>query len=206
MRSRSHPAPWAAFLVAATLALAPGQGIAAEPPAAAPGEAGAAARPEARDAARAREREALFAALAAAASETEARAIEGAIWRYWMEAPSAEAQALLDRAMERRVAYDFAGAIEILDELVALAPDYAEGWNQRATVRFLRQEFDKSLDDVERVLALEPWHFGALAGKALILMGQGRHGLAQQTLRRAVEIDPWLRERALLVEIPEEKI
>ncbi len=102
--------------------------------------------------------------------------------------------------MERRSAYDYAGAIAILDRLVALAPDWAEAWNQRATMRFLADDLDGSLADCERVLELEPKHFGALSGQALILMRQGRFDTAQSILRKAVEIDPFLAERALLVE------
>ena len=55
---------------------------------------------------------------------------------------------MLDAAMERRSQYDFAGAIEHLDKLVAHAPDYAEGWNQRATILFLQEKYDRSLEDV----------------------------------------------------------
>jgi len=150
----------------------------------------------------AEKREALFSALALSRTEIEARGIENAIWLMWLEAPGAEAQRLLDQAMERRALQDYAGAIEVLDELIALAPDYAEGWNQRATLRYLRDEFDSSLDDIQRVLALEPKHFGALAGQAIILMRQGRVRLGQDVLRRALEIDPWLRERGLLLPVP----
>lgn len=144
------------------------------------------------------DREALFTALAAAATEAEAREIEGALWELWLTAPDPEAQALLDRALERRRWGDLEAAIEALDQLIAGWPDYAEGWNQRATVRFLRGEDDLSLADVEETLRREPRHFGALAGKALILIRQGRPAEAQLALIEAIRIDPWLRERSLL--------
>ena len=148
--------------------------------------------------ARAEEREALLQALKAAPDERVAKAAADALWEHWFVAPDETAQRLLAKAMARRMAYDYAGAIEHLDELVAYAPDYAEGWNQRATVLFLQGRYDASLEDVEKVLALEPAHFGALSGKGMILMSQGRAKLAQDAMREAVAVHPYLSERRLL--------
>ncbi|MBO0903542.1 tetratricopeptide repeat protein [Jiella sonneratiae] len=141
----------------------------------------------------------LFARLRAARDEASARAIEDRIWRRWMEAPDEKTGALLREAMARREVYDFAGARTLLDAAVAGAPDYAEAWNQRGFVRFLQEDFDGALEDVDRAIAIEPRHFAAMAGRALILMRQGRHRLAQDQLRAAVAIDPFLKERSLLV-------
>jgi len=150
-------------------------------------------------------RAALFRQLRAAASEREGRLAEDAIWRLWMdEAPTAAIREAVAEAMRRREAYDFAAALAILDRVVAEAPDYAEGWNQRAFIRFLRDDPDGALEDVERTLALEPLHFAALAGKAIILMRQGRMEAGQAALRRAVEIHPWLKERGMLIPLPGE--
>lgn len=151
---------------------------------------------------RAAERERLFAALASAQSREQAETIAFQIWALWFRAPNAEARDLMDQAMERHRVYDFSGALAILDKLVALTPDWAEAWNQRATIRFLKEDYDGSLADVEHVLELEPKHFGALAGQALILMRYGRFDTAQSVLRKAVEINPFLAERGLLVEEP----
>ena len=190
MSAASHPrARLGAALLLATGALA------ADPaplPAAQPDAAAEEAAPEAAD------REALFAALAAAGTEAEARAVEQEIWDLWLTAPEPEAQALLDRALDRRRWGDYEAAIEALDELIAGWPDYAEGWNQRATIRFLRGEDALSLEDVAETLKREPMHFGALAGKALILLRQGKPAEAQLVLIEALKIDPWLRERGLL--------
>ncbi len=148
---------------------------------------------------RAQEHDQLFEALAAAKSEDEARTIADQIWHFWFRPPSAEAGTLMSQAMERRQAYDLAGGVAILDKLVVLAPDWAEAWNQRATLRFLMEDFDGSLSDIERVLELEPKHFGALSGEVLILMRFGRFDTAQSVLRQAVEINPFLSERSLLI-------
>jgi Tfp pilus assembly protein PilF len=118
------------------------------------------------------------------------------------QGPTAAIREAVAEAMRRREAYDFAAAQTILDRVVEEAPDYAEGWNQRAFIRFLRDDPDGSLDDIERALELEPLHFAALAGKATILMRQGRMEPGQAALRRAVEIHPWLKERSMLLPPP----
>ena len=150
------------------------------------------------------ERKRLFMSLRQAGTETEglARALD--IWLFWLEAPDAETASMMNQALERRRRYDLAGALMILDELVERTPQWAEAWNQRATVLFEMGRDDRSLADVERVLTLEPKHFGAMAGQAIILMRQGRMRAAQSILRRAVEIHPFLAERAMIVPGPGE--
>ena len=151
-------------------------------------------------------REALFEDLRTAATEPEAILAEAAVWRFWLTPPSEDIGVLMDQAMERRRWYAFQEAREVLDQVVAQAPDYAEGWNQRAFVLFLQEKYDESLDDIERVLALEPKHFGALSGKARILMRQGRMRLGQEALRQAVALHPWIQERVMLLPQPGEDI
>ncbi|WP_370194784.1 tetratricopeptide repeat protein, partial [Aurantimonas coralicida] len=85
------------------------------------------------------------------------------------------------------------------DAAVAAAPDYAEAFNQRGFVRFLQEDFDGALADVDRAITLEPKHFAAMSGRAIILMRQGRFRLAQAQLREAVAIHPFLKERAMIV-------
>lgn len=140
----------------------------------------------------------LLAALAAAKTPAEAGALVPRIWEHWLTAPDAAAQEVLDAALRRRQAQDFLGALQQLDLLVAAYPDYAEGWNQRATVHFLIGDFDKSLADVEEVLRREPRHFGARAGRAMIYYQQGRLSLAQIAVRDALKYHPFLAERAIL--------
>lgn len=146
---------------------------------------------------------ALYEALRSSDTQAEADRIAGQIWEVWLTAPDEPAQALLDDAMQRRQALDFLGAINVLDRLVGAYPDYAEGWNQRATLYFMRGDYDASLADVAEVLAREPRHFGALSGKAVILFRQGKTALGQLALRQALDVHPWLRERALLEAMPD---
>lgn len=101
--------------------------------------------------------------------------------------------------MDRRAAYDFAGAQRAFVALVARCPDYAEGYNQRAFVAFLRQDFAPALADIGRALGLDPAHLGALIGKALVLMQMGRIDEGQAVLREAVALHPWSPERHMLL-------
>jgi tetratricopeptide (TPR) repeat protein len=151
-------------------------------------------------------REALFAALAQARAEPEARAIEERIWAFWLKAPDHDSQLLLDRSIMAQQRLDYRSSLMLLGQLIERAPAYAEGWNQRAIVLFLMGAHEDSLEAIERTLALEPKHFGALAGKGVILLGLGRDAAAQAALREALKVNPWLKERALITEAPERKI
>lgn len=176
----------------------PAEGLAQAQPSPAPDDPAEAASRLQR---RAAERERLFGALARAQTEAESKLLVTEIWAFWFEPPNGEAGRLMGQAQERRRRYDPAGALRLLDELVGRVPDWAEGWNQRATVRFEMGRFDESLDDIEKVLALEPNHFGAMAGQAVILMHQGRHRTARSVLERAIEVHPFLPERRYILPV-----
>ncbi len=133
-----------------------------------------------------------------APDETSARLVTNELWALWAMAPDAHAQELLDTGMERRSAYDFAGAEIAFDALTEYCPHYAEGFNQRAFVSYLRQDFATALEDLDRALEIDPQHVAALSGKALSLMGLGRTKAAHGVLRDALKLNPWLPERHLL--------
>ena len=141
---------------------------------------------------------ALLAEVQAATSQGVARELTNRMWEFWADAPDEAAQAVLDHGMERSAANDFLAALEAFDKLVVYCPDYAEGYNQRAFVNFLRQDYAAALPDLDRALDLSPQHIGALSGRALTLMGLGRDDEAQAVLREAVKLNPWLSERGLL--------
>lgn len=140
----------------------------------------------------------LIAAVQEAPNEMSARLISNDMWMLWADAPDDHAQELLDEGMSRREAYDFEGAAKALDALVAYCPDYAEGYNQRAFVNFLRQDYAAALPDLERAVALSPLHIAALTGQALTLTALERNGEAALILREALKMNPWLSERRLL--------
>ncbi|WP_367834162.1 tetratricopeptide repeat protein [Wenxinia marina] len=94
----------------------------------------------------------------------------------------------------------------LFGRLVDYCPDYAEGYNQRAFAAFLVQDYEAALDDLDTALALNPDHVAALSGRALTLMGLGRMDEGQAALRAALALNPWLGERAMLIELPGEDI
>ena len=120
------------------------------------------------------------------------------MWALWADAPDARAQDLLDEGMARREAHDYAAAMEAFQALVAYCPDYAEGYNQRAFVHFLRGDYAAALPDLDAALARQPRHVAALTGQALTLHALDRQGEAALALRAALAMNPWLSERSLL--------
>ena len=115
--------------------------------------------------------DALIAEAQAAPDEAAARGISDEMWALWADAPDEAAQELLDEAMRRREVGDYAGARKAAGRLVAYCPDYAEGYNQRAFVNFLRGDYEAALPDLERAVALSPRHIAAMTGQALTVCG-----------------------------------
>lgn len=140
----------------------------------------------------------LIEAANAAPDERAGRAISDQMWQVWLRAPDEAAQAVLDRGMRQRDSYDFAGAHETFGRLVDYCPAYAEGYNQRAFVNYLREDFAAALVDLDAALALQPNHVGAQSGRALTLMQLGQRAQARTQLLDALKNNPWLSERALL--------
>ena len=136
----------------------------------------------------------------AAVDEKGGRAVSDQMWELWLRAPDTPAQDVLDRGMRQRGNFDFVGAFESFDALVEYCPKYAEGYNQRAFISFLREDFAAALVDLDRALALSPDHVGAQSGRALTLMNLGRKDEARTQLQAALENNPWLAERHLLAD------
>lgn len=133
-----------------------------------------------------------------ARNDMAARKITNQMWELWADAPDEPAQSLLDDGMTARSNYDFLRALELFDRLVEYCPDYAEGYNQRAFIHFLREDYAAALPDLDRALDLNPHHIAALAGKGLTLLGLGRKDEGHAVLRLALALNPWLPERFLL--------
>jgi tetratricopeptide (TPR) repeat protein len=140
----------------------------------------------------------IIASLGAAKGQEEASIFSQELWALWTDAPDERAQALLNDGMARRSNYDFLGSRTALNRLIEYCPAYAEGYNQRAFTNYLQQDFEAALVDLDRALNILPTHVAALSGKALTLMGLGRSAEAQEVLRAALALNPWLQERALL--------
>ena len=147
----------------------------------------------------------LFADLAEADEPSKAERAAREIQMIWMESGSDTVDILMSRAGKAIQGEDHALALDLLDVIVVLKPSYAEGWNRRATVHYMREDFGKSLVDIERTLALEPRHWGALSGLAIIQRRLGYEADALQTFKRALEVNPGLENAVEAIEALEKK-
>lgn len=140
----------------------------------------------------------LIDAVRLAPDETSAQLISNDMWALWADAPDDTSQQMLDDGLVRRAGYDFEGALKAFDQLIEYCPNYAEGYNQRAFVLFIRKEYGPALADLNKTIELSPNHIAAIAGKALTLIGLERNEDAQPVLREALALNPWLKERRFL--------
>jgi tetratricopeptide (TPR) repeat protein len=132
----------------------------------------------------------LFKQLQDAAGRDAAAPVEAEIWEIWGQSGNQQADALLLNGVGLLAADDAQGALAVFDRLVALAPNFAEGWNKRATTLYLLGRYADSEADIARVLALEPRHFGALTGLGLCEARRDRLPEAVAAFRRALVVDP----------------
>lgn len=144
------------------------------------------------------ELEGLFAQAQNAKDFREGQAASDAMWKVWLRAPDDAAQAVLERGMAARGSFYFVEAFSQFTRLTEYCPEYAEGWNQRAYISFLREDYEAALVDLDRALELQPRHVAAQSGRGLTLMNLGRIAEARTQMLEAVENNPWLSEKALL--------
>jgi tetratricopeptide (TPR) repeat protein len=148
----------------------------------------------------------LFAALKAAPDADSAKQVENRIWALWMASGSDTANLLMSRAKTAIEASDLDLALELLDAIVKIKPDYIEVWNRRATIHYMRKEFGQALLDIQQVLIREPRHFGALSGLGMILQEFGDEKRALDVFRRALEVHPHLQRIPDMVKGLTEKV
>ena len=134
----------------------------------------------------------LFERLAAAKTPEEARGIANLIQRRWARSGSDTADLLMTRAQTAMKDKQTELAIELLDRVISLEPDWAEGWNQRANALFLAGDPIRSMFDIGEALKREPRHYGAMMGLGTILRQQGDDKRAMVVYRRALEVYPQL--------------
>ena len=132
----------------------------------------------------------LFVRLYEAQNWAEARPIEGRIWSIWLESEDEKLDTIMRQGILAMNARNYSGALDAFNVVIKTAPDFAEGWNKRATLYWLMGELQKSVDDIERTLALEPRHFGALSGLGMIRKEQRRPADAIQAYERVLAIYP----------------
>ncbi|CAE8621091.1 unnamed protein product, partial [Polarella glacialis] len=119
-----------------------------------------------------------------------AEVTEGALWSAWLPSGDEVIDQMMQRGMQFMGAGELDRATQVFTEVSEQAPDYAEGWNKKATALFLALRFDDSIKDCYNVLALKPRHFGCLSGLGICHLRKGDEQSAVRWLRRALEVNP----------------
>jgi tetratricopeptide (TPR) repeat protein len=133
----------------------------------------------------------LYAHLATAEDERAAEQAAEAILRVWRASGGDTVKVLMERAHKAVNEKQHALALKLLDAVVALAPDYAEGWSQRAHVLYLENEVERALGDLRRALALDANHFKALDALGTILREIGQLKGALKAYEKLIEVHPF---------------
>ena len=138
--------------------------------------------------------ESLFADLRNADDAEQAESVAAHIRYIFLNSGSPTLDLLMMRSAQAMKAEDYALSLDLLDAVVRFAPQYVEGWNRRATVHFLREDYGLAMADLEQVLRLEPRHFSAVSGLGLILQKLGRKEQALDVFQHVLSIYPLLEE------------
>jgi tetratricopeptide (TPR) repeat protein len=134
----------------------------------------------------------LFQRLGSTTSDEEAHQIETAILEVWDESGQPDVDALMTQGSDMMRRGNLYGALIIFDRVVERAPGFAEGYNHRALVHALRNEYPEALADIQHVLAIEPRHFGALVGLGQILLLYDLDEQALHAFQAALSVNPHL--------------
>ena len=150
--------------------------------------------------------EELFDRLRTTADPLQAQIIEVQIWRIWTDSGRDDINALVEEGSRSMVQGLLKEAIAIFDRVVTILPDFAEGWNKRATAHYLNGDYTASMIDIERTLALEPRHFGAISGMGLIFMVRGDEANALRAFEEVLKVHPHARGAKARVEELKKKL
>ena len=148
----------------------------------------------------------LFGALKVAPDEDSAKAISNRIWGVWLRSGGDTTNLLISRVRSAIESKDLDLAIQLLDGVVEFKPEFVEGWNQRATVYYMKKDYTRALADLAQVLKREPRHFGALFGVGVIMQEFGDDKRALEVYRRALNLDPHMKRVPDLVKTLSEKV
>ena len=117
---------------------------------------------------------------------------EAILWQTWCRSDSAETDAIFSAGVEAMQQRKLAEAEILFSRVIQRAPEFAEGWNKRATVRYVMKHFGDSIADCQETLVRNPNHFGAASGQGLCHMSVGQFREAAICFRRALQIHPHL--------------
>jgi tetratricopeptide (TPR) repeat protein len=134
--------------------------------------------------------EAHFAQLLAAPDAQSAQPAETSIWQIWFEHEDEAVRILMSEGGAAMNRGDARAAMRNFDQVIGIDPGFAEGWNRRATLNYMIGAYDASLADIEKTLALEPRHFGALSGRGLVYSQLEEWDSALQSFEAALEVHP----------------
>ena len=148
----------------------------------------------------------LFVELAGERDPERILTAETAIWRIWLDGGEPSLNEGMARGIRAMNSNRLDDAVERFTELIAAAPNFAEAWNKRATVYYLMERYEDSVRDIERTLALEPRHFGAISGMGLIFLQLGDEVGALDAFEKVLEIHPHARGARFHVERLRERL
>lgn len=117
---------------------------------------------------------------------------EATLWEIWCRSGIPEVDRLLRQGIEAMERRELAEAVALFSRIIARAPDFAEGWNKRATARYVAEDYAGAVADCEETLARNRHHFGALSGQGLCHMALGQFWEAATLFRRALTVHPHL--------------
>lgn len=138
--------------------------------------------------------------------EAVRNAAEQSIWKIWARSGDANVDRIYARGIREMNEGSFARAISTFTEIIKLKPDFAEGWNKRATLYFMTEQYDKSLEDCDEVMKRNPYHFGALSGYGHIHVEFRLLEQAIEYFQKALLINPNMVSVARLIERLERQI
>jgi tetratricopeptide (TPR) repeat protein len=145
----------------------------------------------------------LFGSLQAQTGLRDPNKTVATIWELWSQSDSPTADLLLGQSTRALNDEEPIAALSILNDTIAAYPNYAEVYNKRATLYFMMRRYDDSLRDIDKVLDLEPRHFGALSGRGMIYQRQGNSKAALKAFKEALAINPAMQSLSETVKLLE---
>ena len=134
----------------------------------------------------------LFERLAVTTSDEEASNITREIWQRWTANDDPNISQLMQIGIRGLSYSSYRRALQSFDQVIEMAPEFAEGWNRRATLYYHIKEYRRSIDDIKQTLRLEPRHFGAWSGLGLVSVAQDNYSGALAAFKKALSINPHL--------------
>lgn len=148
----------------------------------------------------------LFERLRVAPDAREGQQITAKIWAIWRQTSNEIANTYMGRGFRDMASEHYEDALAAFNKVVETAPDYAEGWNARATLLYVMGDYAGSVADIERTLALEPRHFGAWSGLGLVHMNLENDTAALEAFKKALSFNPHLISSMRNIEIIKKRL